>query len=151
MQHEQAHKGDTVRVNYIGKLNDETVFDSTDGNGPIEFTIGSRMLISGFEEAVEGMEIGERKEVTIPSEQAFGPHVDDMVATLDRSEFPPDFDPHVGEQFQLWAPDGRITFVKVLQLDESQVTIDANHPLAGKDLRFDIELVEIEQQGGGLF
>lgn len=143
----QAKLGDTVRVNYTGRLDDGTVFDSSLRSGPLEFTIGDGQLIPGFENAVIGMTPGETKTQKIPAEEAYGPHADFLVIEVDRRRVPPDLDPKVGDRLQLQHPDGRVTPVLVTAVTESSITLDANHPLAGKDLTFDIELLEIVQEG----
>ncbi len=143
----QAKLGDTVRVNYTGRLDDGTVFDSSLRSGPLEFTIGDGQLIPGFENAVIGMTPGETKTQRIPAEEAYGPHADFLVIEVDRRRVPPDLDPQVGDRLQLQHPDGRVTPVLVTAVTETSITLDANHPLAGKDLTFDIELLEIVQEG----
>ena len=139
----QAKKSDTVKVHYTGKLDDGTIFDSSAEGDPLEFTIGEGQVIPGFEDAVVGMETSESKTIKVPSDQAYGPHHEDMVVKIDRDRFPDNLDPQVGQQLQIPQPDGRKIFVTVTEIDESNVTLDANHPLAGRDLTFDIELVEI--------
>ncbi len=143
----QAKPGDTVKVNYTGRLDDGTVFDSSLHSGPLEFTIGDGQLIPGFENAVIGMSPGETKTQKIRAEEAYGPHADFLVIEVDRRRVPPDLDPEVGDRLQLQHPDGRVTPVLVTAVTENSITLDANHPLAGKDLTFDIELLEIVQQG----
>lgn len=142
----QAKEGDTVKVHYTGKLSDGTVFDSSDERSPIEFTIGEGQVIPGFEEAVVGMEPGESKTATVPSEKAYGPHQGEMMFEVGRDQFPQDVQPEPGQQLQIRQPDGRTFFVTVNEISESSVTLDANHPLAGKDLVFDIKLEEIISQ-----
>ncbi|MHB0997741.1 MAG: FKBP-type peptidyl-prolyl cis-trans isomerase [Armatimonadota bacterium] len=139
----QAAKGDTVKVHYTGRFNDGTVFDSSVDRDPLQFTIGKGEVIPGFDQGVEGMNVGEKKTVEIPAEQAYGPHYDEGVMVVDRSEFPEDMDPKVGDQLQLTQPDGRAMMVRVTEADDKCVTLDANHPLAGEDLTFEIELVDI--------
>jgi FKBP-type peptidyl-prolyl cis-trans isomerase 2 len=139
----QAKKGDTVRIHYTGKLEDGTVFDTSDGREPLELTLGEGQVIPGFEEAVLGMNASDSKTTTIPSAEAYGPHRNEMVVEVDRGQFPPDITPEVGQQLQMQRPDGQKMVVAVTEVSESSVTLDANHPLAGKDLTFDIELVEI--------
>ena len=135
--------GDTVKVHYTGKLKDDTVFDSSVDREPIEFTLGQRQLIPGFEKAVIGMEPGETKSVNIPMDEAYGPHRDDMLIEVKKDEFPEHITPEVGLQLQLSQPDGKSLDVIITDMENESVTLDANHPLAGKDLVFDIELVEI--------
>ena len=138
----KARKGDTVRVHYTGKLDDQEVFDSSEGRDPLEFTLGSGQVIPGFDQAVEGMEIGEERSVTIPADEAYGQRRDNMTATVPRDQFPPGVDPEVGQQLQMNA-DGQAIPVRVTEVSAEAVTLDANHPLAGQDLTFELELVEI--------
>jgi peptidylprolyl isomerase len=135
--------GDTVQVHYTGTLADNTVFDSSRDRAPLEFTIGGSQLIQGFEAAVLDMQPGETKTVQIPADQAYGPHVPELVATVDRAQLPADLPLAVGEQYQFQQPDGNALVVTATDVTPSQVTFDANHPLAGQDLTFEIELVEI--------
>lgn len=139
----QAKNGDTVKVHYTGKLDDGTEFDSSNGNSPLEFTLGEGELIPGFEEAVVGMSPGESKTVRIASDQAYGPHQEEMVLVVERDQFPPHITPHLGQQLELRHPDGQAVSVTVTEVSPTGITLDANHPLAGQDLIFDIELVEI--------
>ncbi len=139
----QAKEGDTVRVQYTGKLEDGTVFDSSDESSPLEFTIGSGQIIPGFEQAIVGMEPGETKTATIRPEEAYGQRRDDMMLTIDRGQFPEDIEPEPGQHLQVQQPDGRAAIVTVSEVSESAVTLDANHPLAGQPLTFDIRLVDI--------
>lgn len=140
----QAKKGDTVKVNYTGKLSDGTVFDSSQGREPLEFTLGEGQLIPGFENAVEGMNPGDTSTVEIPSGKAYGSHDSDMVMVINRNELPPDLEPEVGDMLQMRGPDGSVAVATVTETGDDSITIDANHPLAGKDLTFEIELLEIE-------
>lgn len=137
-----AKKGDTVRVLYIGKLKDETIFDSS-GQMPIEFTIGEGMVIPGFEDAVVGMDIGQHKKIEVSSEQAYGPHLDELVATINKDQFPPALDPEIGKQVKVANEMGQTFIMTIIDVKDGTVTLDANHPLAGKDLVFDIDLLEI--------
>ncbi|MCT8336653.1 FKBP-type peptidyl-prolyl cis-trans isomerase SlyD [Methanoculleus chikugoensis] len=139
----QAKAGDTVKVHYTGKLEDGTVFDTSEERTPLEFTIGSGQIIPGFERAVVGMEPGETKTATISPEEAYGQHREDMTITVERGQFPEDINPEPGQQLQVQQPDGRAAIVVVSDVTESTVTLDANHPLAGQPLTFDIELVDI--------
>ena len=140
----QAKDGDTVQVHYTLKLEDGTVFDTSIGGDPLQFTIGDGQLIPGFEQAVVGMSPGESKTVEIPADEAYGPYLEEMVLVVDRDQLPDDLQPEVGQQLQLQQEDGQIVILTVIDISESSVTLDANLPLAGKDLTFDIELVEIE-------
>lgn len=139
----QAKSGDTVKVHYTGKFADGTVFDSSLDREPLEFAIGEGQVIPGFEQAVEGMNTGDTKTVTIPAAEAYGPVNEEMVMEVDRSEFPDDLKPEVGDQLQMTQPDGETFIVSVTNADDTTVTLDANHPLAGKDLIFEIKLEEI--------
>ena len=139
----QAKQGDTVQLHYMGKLQDGTIFDSSRERHPLQFTIGNGQVIAGFEQAVIGMKIGELKTARIPMEQAYGPHRDDMVVKMDRSKLPPGLNPRVGQRLELTQVDDQTSLVTVTEVTESTLTLDANHPLAGKELTFDIELVGI--------
>ena len=138
-----AKSGDTVRVHYTGKLEDGSVFDSSDGRDPLEFTVGSGQVIPGFDEAVAGMAPGEERQVRIPAAAAYGDRKDDLVIVVERAQLPPDIDPAVGQQLQL-SQEGRAFVVTVADVNERNITLDANHPLAGKDLTFELQLVEID-------
>jgi len=139
----QAENGNTVKVHYTGRFEDGTVFDSSSNRGPLQFVIGEGRVIPGFEQAVVGMSPGESKSTTIPPEEAYGPHHEQIVQVIDRKQVPPDLKLEVGQQLEVRRPDGQKTIVMVTDVSESTVTLDANHPLAGKDLTFDIQLVEI--------
>jgi FKBP-type peptidyl-prolyl cis-trans isomerase 2 len=139
----QAKQGDTVQVNYTGKLQDGTVFDTSLDRGPLKFTLGQGMLIQGFEQAVLGMSTGEKKTVVIPPDQAYGPHREVSVVVVDRKHLPPDLDPKVGQRLEITQENDQVVLVTVAATSETSITLDANHPLAGKDLTFEIELVEI--------
>ncbi len=138
-----AGEGDTVRVHYTGKLKDGTEFDSSLGREPLEFTMGEGMMISGFEKAVRGMSVGQSKTVTLFPEEAYGPHRDDRVLEIGREQFPPELNPAVGQQLRMQQQDGNSVPVLVTDVSEATITVDANHSLAGEDLTFEIELVEI--------
>jgi peptidylprolyl isomerase len=139
----QAKHGDTVKVHYTGKLDDGTVFDSSADRPPLEFTIGEGMIIPGFEQAVLGMSPGDSKTELIPTDQAYGPYVEDMVVVIDREQMPAEIEPEIGQQLQIQQPSGQIIPVVITDISAAAVTLDANHPLAGEDLTFDIQLVEI--------
>ncbi len=138
-----AKRGDTVRVHYTGRLEDGTVFDTSLGRDPVEFILGAGQVIPGFEDAVVGMTPGETKAVKVLAEQAYGLYRPELVLEISRDEVPPDLDLEVGLQLVLREPQGPLIPVTVTNLTESTVTLDANHPLAGQDLTFDIQLVEI--------
>lgn len=141
----EAKKGSSVKVHYTGKRkSDGSVFDSSEGKEPLEFKLGEGQLIPGFEEAVEGMKSGESNTVTIPSDQAYGEPKDDLVVKFERDRLPEDIQPEVGQQLQLQHKDGNNIPVVITDLDENEITLDANHPLAGEDLIFEIEVVDIQ-------
>jgi peptidylprolyl isomerase len=136
-------EGDTVKVHYTGKLNDGSVFDSSKDREPLEFTLGEGQLIPGFEEAVNGMEVGDSTTVDIPTDEAYGERRDDLELEVSKAELPGDVEPEVGMQLQMKQQGSEKTIpVQITEVEEEKVTIDANHPLAGKDLTFDIEVVE---------
>jgi peptidylprolyl isomerase len=139
----QAQSGDHVRVHYTGRLADGTIFDTSMEREPLEFTLGGGELIPGFEQAVLGMTAGESKTVTILTDQAYGPHHAERVIDVERHHLPPDIQPELGQRLQMTRPDGTTVTVVVTTITETQVTLDANHPLAGQDLIFDLMLVEV--------
>jgi peptidylprolyl isomerase len=139
----QAKLGDRVKVHYTGRLIDGQVFDSSQDRAPIEFKIGDKMVIPGFESAVIGMTLGENKTVTIESENAYGPYMTELVTSVDREQFPQHIAPQIGQQLEIKSDEGFEAIVTVTEVTDATVTLDANHPLAGKNLVFEIELVEI--------
>lgn len=139
----QANTGDTVQIHYSGKLNDGTVFDTSDGKSPLEFKIGENTVIPHLEQSVIGMTIGEKATVEISAENAYGRHQPDAIQTVERSMIPREVDLTVGSQLQATTPDDQTLLLTVAAVDDTTVTLDGNHPLAGQDLTFDIELVEI--------
>ena len=139
----QAKQGDNVSIRYTGRLDDGTVFDSSGGRNPLEFTLGEGKVIRGFEEAVQGMEEGQVKTVTVPSDQAYGEHRDDLVVTVSKQQLPEGLSPEVGQQLQMRTNEGRTFQVVVTAVESDAVELDANHRLAGRDLTFEIELVGI--------
>ncbi|PRY85264.1 FKBP-type peptidyl-prolyl cis-trans isomerase [Mongoliibacter ruber] len=138
-----ASKGDAVKVHYTGKLNDGTVFDSSANREPLQFTLGDGNMIKGFDAAVQGMEIGQEKSVTIPSVEAYGEKRDDMMLDIPLTQVPPHIKPEIGMELSLQNQQGQPVPVRVVGVDEEKIILDANHPLAGQDLIFDITLVEI--------
>lgn len=140
----QAKQEDLVKVNYTGRLADGTIFDSSEESGPLEFNIGRAQVIPGFEQAVIGMQPGEAKTVRIPPEQAYGEHHEKLIAVLRRSEIPAEMELEVGNQLEVTQEDGEKFLVMIAAISEESVTLDANHPLAGKELIFDIHLLEID-------
>jgi len=139
----KAKLGDTVKVHYTGRLDDGVEFDTSSSREPLEFTIGGNQVIQGFENGIVGMEINESKTITIPAEEAYGLYREELVLDVPIDQFPPNIKPELGQQLQLTQPNGEPINVMITQITESAVTLDANHPLAGKDLTFDIQLMEI--------
>ncbi len=135
--------GSTVKVHYTGKLEDGTVFDSSLEREPLEFKIGAGSIIPGFEKGIMGLETGAKKTLTIAPEDGYGDPSQDLIAVVKKTEFPKDITPELGQQLQMQRPDGQIVNMVISQIDGDDVTLDANHPLAGKTLIFDIELVEV--------
>ena len=138
-----AKSGDTVKIHYTGTLEDGTTFDSSAGREPLEFTLGSGQVIVGFDEAVTGMKTGEKKNVVIPADKAYGQRNEEMVITAPRDQVPADINPEVGQQLQLAGPNNQPVIVVITEVTDEHILLDANPPLAGKDLTFDIELVSI--------
>lgn len=134
-------KGQCVRVNYRGTLKDGTEFDSSYDRQPLEFTVGEGQVIPGFEDAVEGMAVGERKTVTVQPNDAYGPHHDEAVQEVPRGIFTQE--PHPGDVVTLVAPDGTEVMATVVEILPEQVTLDFNHPLAGEALTFELELMAV--------
>jgi peptidylprolyl isomerase len=138
-----AEHGDIVRINYSGRLVDGTPFDSSEGRAPLEFTLGQGQVIVGLERHVSGMETGQKSTVTIPADAAYGPRREEAIQRVDRSKVPGGVELEIGTQLQARTADGGMLPITVVSLDEQSVTVDANHPLAGKDLVFDVELVDV--------
>lgn len=137
-----ASSGDVVQVHYKGLLEDGRVFDSSEGRDPLEFTLGAGQVITGFEQAVAGMAPGEERRVTIPADNAYGQRRDELVLAVDRNELPDGMEPSVGQQLQL-SQEGQSFVVTITDVAPEKVTLDANHPLAGEDLTFELQLVGI--------
>ena len=138
----QARAGDTVRVHYTGTLSDGSVFDSSRGRDPLEFTLGEGRVISGFDDAVSGMEPGEERQVIIPAGEGYGEHRSELVFPVPRSELPEGMEPAPGLEVQISQGDQRAV-ARITEVADDTVTLDANHPLAGQELTFDLQLVEI--------
>lgn len=138
-----AKTGDTVKVHYTGRLDDDTVFDTSSGKSPLEFTIGEGHLIKGFENGLIGMEVGEKKNLVIPPEEAYGQNDEKLTTKVSRKHLPDSVQPAIGMQLQVKQNDGSTFVVWISGMDEETVTLDANHPLAGKTLNFDVQLTEI--------
>ncbi len=135
--------GDTVRVHYHGRLTNGTTFDSSEGRDPLEFKVGTGSVIKGFDNGVLEMQVGDKKTVQIPVDQAYGPKNDELIMDFPKANIPPDLKPEIGMELQMSNNQGQVFPVKVAAVNAEFVTLDANHPLAGEDLIFDIELVEI--------
>ena len=138
-----ARSGDTVRVHYTCRLDDGSVFDSSDGRDPLQFEVGSGQVIPGFDRAVTGMVPGEARSVTIEASDAYGDRRDDLILVVVRTQLPPDLQPEVGQQLQL-SQEGTAFAVTVADVTADAITLDANHPLAGETLTFDLHLVGID-------
>lgn len=139
----QAKIGDVVKVHYTGTLDDGTVFDTSADRDPLEFIVGKGQVIPGFDSAVIDMVPGETRVTVIPADQAYGDHSPELVTDVDRERFPADMELEIGQQLQVGLADGQQAIVMVVDLSDTAVTLDANHPLAGQALTFEIELVEI--------
>lgn len=140
----EAQPGDWVKVHYTGTLDDGTVFDSSRDGDPIEFEVGSGEVIDGFDRAVTGLEVGESREVELPPEDAYGPRSDDLVIDVDRGDLPEDLDPEVGQTLAVEDAEGEEMAAWVAEVGEDAITVDLNHPLAGRTLNFEVELVDID-------
>ena len=139
---ERTKNGDTVRVHYTGRLESGEVFDSSEGGEPLEFTVGAGEVITGFDEGVRGMEVGETKRIEIESEDAYGPRSEQRVQSVAREGMNLDAEPQVGMNLIMQLPDGNQIPIAITEVTDTHVTLDANHPLAGQKLIFDVELVE---------
>lgn len=139
----QARGGDTVKVHYTGRLENGRVFDTSQGGPPLGLKIGTGKLIPGFEKAIIGMKIGNTKTITILPEEAYGPRYNELVVDVKKSDFPEDIIPDIGKKLQLRQPAGNVIHAIITDINEDTVTLDANHPLAGRRLTFDIQLVAI--------
>jgi|ERR1044072_4580293 FKBP-type peptidyl-prolyl cis-trans isomerase 2 len=136
--------GDTVRVHYHGRLTNGNTFDSSDGREPLEFQVGAGMVIKGFDNGVLDMKVGDKKTVQIPVDQAYGPKNEELIMDFPKANIPADLNPEVGMDLQMSNAQGQVFPVKVAAVGTEFITLDANHPLAGEELVFDIELVEIK-------
>lgn len=140
---QQVKSGDTVKVHYHGRLTDGTTFDSSEGREPLEFKVGNGDVIKGFDDGVTGMTVGDKKTVHIQADDAYGQKDDERVVEFPKGNFPPDLKPEVGMQLNMTNGSGQVIPVVIRAVNEETVMLDANHPLAGQDLIFDIELVDI--------
>ncbi|WP_424985591.1 FKBP-type peptidyl-prolyl cis-trans isomerase [Microbulbifer sp. S227A] len=139
----QVKTGDTVRIHYTGTLLDGSTFDSSEGRDPLEFVVGSGQIIPGLDSAIPGMTLGEKKIVNVPCVEAYGPIQPGMKQSVARDNIPAEIPLELGLQLQMQTPEGQVLPVTVVEIGEAEVELDANHPLAGQDLTFDIELVSI--------
>lgn len=140
----QVKNGDTVSIHYTGTLEDGATFDTSQGRDPLQFEVGSGQIIPGLDKALPGMQVGEKKTVQVPCDEAYGATRDDARQAIPREGIPAEIPLELGVQLQMQTPEGQVVPVTVVDLDEATVTLDANHPLAGKDLTFDIEVLAVE-------
>ena len=143
----QVKDGDTIRIHYVGKFEDGTIFDSSEGGASLEIKIGRGEFIKGLEEGVVGMRVGETRTIFMTPDKAYGPHIPDKVFEFHKDRAPQDFNPEIGQQYQLYRADGMPVTVKVLEKTETGYLMDCNHPLAGKNLIFEVMLDEIVPEG----
>ncbi|HEY6186928.1 MAG TPA: peptidylprolyl isomerase [Pyrinomonadaceae bacterium] len=146
---EQAKKGDTAQVHYTGRLADGQVFDSSEGGEPLEFEIGAGRVIAGFDEGVQGMSEGDKKRIEIEADDAYGQRIEALVQQIAREGLNLESEPQVGMQLGLQLPDGNEIPVTITEVTSDSITLDANHPLAGQKLIFDVELVNLKQGEAG--
>jgi peptidylprolyl isomerase len=139
----QAKMNDTVTVHYTGSFTDGVVFDSSVDREPFEFTIGQGMVIPGFESGIIGMQEGDSKKINIPAEDAYGPHREDLLTTIERSQIPASIDLQIGMVLQMRSPDGGTANVSIREINQENVILDLNHPMAGKELIFEVNLVKV--------
>ena len=140
---QQVKVGDTVKVHYHGRLTDGSTIDSSAGRDPLEFQVGSGQVLKGFDDGVSGMEVGQKKTIQIPVDDAYGQKEENMIVEFPKSNFPPELAPEIGMSLNMTNGSGQVIPVTIVEIKDDSVTLDANHPLAGQDLIFDIELVEI--------
>lgn len=143
-------EGDTITIHYTGKLDDGTVFDSSEGGDPLNFTVGAHEVIPGFEAGAIGMNIGDKKDIVIPPDQAYGPYFEELVKVIPKEAFPPNVTPVLGMAFDIQLPSGEAIPVRVIDIEGEEVTIDANHLLAGETLYFSVELVSIDKMASSI-
>lgn len=140
----KAKNGDTVKVHYTGRLDDGTIFDSSEGKEPLQFTIGEGLLMQAFEQGVVGLTEGESKKIQINAQEAYGLKHDKLVAKIPFEALPEGSNPEVGMRLQMKTPENQLVVLRIIEVSENDITVDANHELAGEDLNFEIELVEVE-------
>jgi peptidylprolyl isomerase len=139
-------EGDTITLHYTGSLDDGTVFDSSKGARPLTFKVGDGQVIQGFDDGVRGMEVGESRQINIPADQAYGEYYEELVRVVSRAGFPADMVPAIGMGFEMELPSGQSTPVRIIDIEGDDVTLDANHLLAGETLHFDVSLVSIDNE-----
>ncbi|NGX63128.1 MAG: FKBP-type peptidyl-prolyl cis-trans isomerase SlyD [Candidatus Anoxychlamydiales bacterium] len=140
----EVKMGDTVKLHYKAKTEDLIIFDSSTQMDPLVFTLGDGQILPAFEVALIGMKVGDKKTINLQSEEAFGPYIQELITTVNKDELPPNLDLEKNQQLQIQQPDGQVILVKVADITDAAVIFDANHPLAGKDIEFDIHLLSIE-------
>ena len=138
----EVNQGRQVKINYKGTLQDGTVFDQSKEGEPLEFTIGEGKIIPGLEKAVAEMEVGESKTVEVPSDEAYGPHREELIGKIPRDRLPDEINPEVGQMLRVGQQEGETMVVQVVEVTDDEVALDGNHPLAGHDLTFEVELLE---------
>ncbi len=141
----KVQEGDTISIHYTGTLDDGTMFDSSEGNQPLKFTVGSGDVIPGFDDGVRGMEVNETRDITLVPDQAYGEYHEELVKVVPRAAFPPDVTPAIGLGFELELPSGQSMPVRIIDVEGDDVTLDANHLLAGETLHFKVRLVSIDE------
>ncbi|MBI3653141.1 MAG: peptidylprolyl isomerase [Acidobacteria bacterium] len=146
----QVREGDTITLHYTGKLDDGTVFDSSVGRQPLRFTVGANEVIPGFEAGAVGMSVGEKRDIVITPDQAYGPYFEELVKIVARENFPPEVTPAVGLMFEMQLPSGEAIPVRIIEVEGEDVTLDANHLLAGETLFFNLELVSIDKTASSI-
>jgi len=139
-------EGDTITLHYKGSLDDGTVFDSSEGAKPLSFKVGDDQVIQGFDDGVRGMEVGESRQINISADQAYGEYYEQLVTVVPRTAFPPEVTPAIGLVFEMELPSGESMPVRILDIEGDDVTLDANHLLAGEALHFDVQLVSIDNE-----
>lgn len=139
-------EGDTITLHYKGSLDDGTVFDSSEGAKPLSFKVGDNQVNQGFDDGVRGMEVGERRQINIPADQAYGEYYEQLVTVVPRTAFPPEVTSAIGLVFEMELPSGESMAVRIIDIEGDDVTLDANHLLAGEALHFDVQLVSIDNE-----
>jgi len=138
--------GHTITLHYKGSLDDGTVFDSSEGTHPLSFKVGDNQVIQGFDDGVRGMKVGESRQINIPADQAYGEYYEQLVTVVPRNAFPPEVIPAIGLVFEMELPSGETMPVRIIDIEGDDVTLDANHLLAGETLHFDVQLVSIDNE-----